>query len=123
MDLSADLAAGIRRVKGVKNLGIRLGNWLTQSKHMRFGRRRTANRSSGNEIARCLPCCSTAGFAATNSPSCPFSHLQQGEGHWAIVDLRGKAGHVRIIPVPDWVNRLLNDWTTPESTKAAFSGG
>jgi len=25
----ADLAAGIRRVKGVKKLGIRLGNWLT----------------------------------------------------------------------------------------------
>src|SRR5215472_6389821 len=27
--LSADLAAGIRRVKGLKNLGVRLGNWLT----------------------------------------------------------------------------------------------
>src|ERR1017187_2986690 len=27
--LSADLAARIRRVKGVKKLGVRLGNWLT----------------------------------------------------------------------------------------------
>jgi site-specific recombinase XerD len=27
--LSPDLAAGIRRVKGVKKLGMRLGNWLT----------------------------------------------------------------------------------------------
>ncbi len=27
--LGADLAAGIRRVKGVKKLGLRLGNWLT----------------------------------------------------------------------------------------------
>jgi hypothetical protein len=27
--LSTDLAAGIRRVKGVKKLGLRLGNWLT----------------------------------------------------------------------------------------------
>ena len=27
--LSADLAAGVRRVKGVKELGVRLGNWLT----------------------------------------------------------------------------------------------
>jgi hypothetical protein len=27
--LSPDLAAGIRRVKGVKKLGVRLGNWLT----------------------------------------------------------------------------------------------
>src|SRR5438270_13884185 len=27
--LSPDLAAGIRRVKGAKKLGIRMGNWLT----------------------------------------------------------------------------------------------
>ncbi|MBC8036104.1 MAG: site-specific integrase [Rhizobiales bacterium] len=40
------------------------------------------------------------------------SHLQQREGHWAIVDMRGKAGHVRTIPVPDWVYGVLNDWTT-----------
>src|SRR6202049_3150616 len=30
--LSADLAAGIRRVKGVKKLGIRLGKWLNAEK-------------------------------------------------------------------------------------------
>jgi len=29
--LSPELAAGIRRVKGAKKLGVRLGNWLTQS--------------------------------------------------------------------------------------------
>lgn len=27
--LSPDLAAGIRRVRGLKKLGVRLGNWLT----------------------------------------------------------------------------------------------
>ena len=27
--LSPELAAGIRRVKGVKKLGVRLGNWLS----------------------------------------------------------------------------------------------
>lgn len=27
--LSPELAAGIRRVKGVRRIGIRLGNWLT----------------------------------------------------------------------------------------------
>jgi integrase len=41
-----------------------------------------------------------------------FGHLQQREGHWAIVDLRGKAGHVRTIPVPEWVHGLLDEWTT-----------
>jgi len=34
--LSADLAAGIRRVKGAKRLGVPIGNWLTaeQGKHL-----------------------------------------------------------------------------------------
>ena len=27
--LSPELAAGIRRVKGVRRLGVRIGNWLT----------------------------------------------------------------------------------------------
>jgi hypothetical protein len=27
--LSPELAAGIRRVKGVRRIGVRLGNWLT----------------------------------------------------------------------------------------------
>ena len=34
--LSADLAAGIRRVKGVKKLGVRLGNWLTAEQGQRL---------------------------------------------------------------------------------------
>src|SRR6202171_4732368 len=37
--LSPDLAAGIRRVKGAKRLGVRIGNWLTadQSKTLLVG--------------------------------------------------------------------------------------
>ena len=37
-------------------------------------------------------------------------HLQQREEHWAIVDLVGKGGHVRTVPMPDWVRNELNDW-------------
>ena len=39
-----------------------------------------------------------------------LDHLQQREEHWAIVDLMGKGGHVRTVPVPDWVRNELNDW-------------
>lgn len=39
-----------------------------------------------------------------------FSHLQQREQHWAIVDLMGKAGHMRTVPMPDWVKQVLDDW-------------
>ena len=29
-----------------------------------------------------------------------FGRIQQREEHWAIVDLKGKAGHTRTIPMP-----------------------
>jgi integrase len=32
------------------------------------------------------------------------------EEHWAIVDLVGKGGHIRTVPVPDWVRVELDDW-------------
>src|SRR5258706_12569310 len=34
--LSPDLAAGIRRIKGVKKVGVRLGNWLTPEQSQRL---------------------------------------------------------------------------------------
>jgi integrase len=39
-----------------------------------------------------------------------LNHLQQREEHWAIVDLMGKGGHVRTVPVPDWVKSELEVW-------------
>jgi hypothetical protein len=35
---------------------------------------------------------------------------QQREDHWAIVDLIGKAGHMRTVPVPDWVKQITDEW-------------
>jgi hypothetical protein len=37
--LSPDLAAGIRRVKGAKRLGVRIGNWLTVDQSQKPARR------------------------------------------------------------------------------------
>jgi len=39
-----------------------------------------------------------------------FRHLQQREEHWAIVDLVDKGGHIRTVPLPDWVKGTLDLW-------------
>jgi hypothetical protein len=41
--------------------------------------------------------------------------FQRREDHWAIVDLIGKAGHVRTIPVPLWVKQTVDDWLAASS--------
>jgi hypothetical protein len=38
-----------------------------------------------------------------------LDHIQRREDHWAIIDLVGKAGHVRTVPMPDWVKRTGKD--------------
>jgi hypothetical protein len=38
-------------------------------------------------------------------------NIQQREEHWVISDLVGKGGHIRTIPVPDWVKAGIDAWT------------
>src|SRR6516165_9877942 len=44
-----------------------------------------------------------------------FGDIQKREDHWAIVDLVGKAGHVRTVPVPAWVKDAVDRWTESAS--------
>src|SRR6266853_5670785 len=109
--LSADLAAGIRRVKGVKKLGVRLGNWLTAEQGQALWQAPDREQLKGKRDRALLAVLLACGLRRHELAELTFDHLQQREGHWAIVALRGKAGHVRTIPVPNWVHSLLNEWT------------
>ena len=109
--LSADLAAGIRRVKGVKKLGVRLGNWLTTEQGQALWQAPNQEQMKGKRDRALLALLLACGLRRHELASLTVGHLQQREEHWAIVDLRGKGGYVRTVPVPDWVHGLLDDWT------------
>ena len=109
--LSADLAAGIRRVKGVKKVGVRLGNWLTAEQGQALWHAPNQEQMKGKRDRALLALLIACGLRRHELASLTVGHLQQREGHWAIVDLRGKGGHVRTVPVPDWMHGLLDDWT------------
>ena len=109
--LSADLAAGIRRVKGVKKLGVRLGNWLTAEQGQALWQAPDPERLKGKRDRALLALLLACGLRRHEAAELTLDHLQQREGHWAIVDLSGKAGHVRTVPVPDWVHGQLSEWT------------
>jgi site-specific recombinase XerD len=104
--LSADSAAGIRRVKGVKKLGVRFGNWLTAEQGQAPDHERLKGKRDRALLAVLLACALRRHEAVTLT----WDHIQQREEHWAIVDLVGKGGHIRTVPVPEWVRNELNDW-------------
>jgi site-specific recombinase XerD len=107
--LSSDLAAGIRRVKGVKKLGVRLGNWLTAEQSHELWQAPDNTRMKGKRDRALLALLLVCGLRRHEAVSLRLDHLQQREDHWAIVDLLGKGGHIRTVPVPDWVIAELNE--------------
>jgi integrase len=108
--LSSDLDAGIRRVKGVRNLGVRLGNWLTVEQSLALWRTPDGEKLKGKRDRALLALLLACGLRRHEAVGLRIEHLEQREEHWAIVDLKGKAGHVRTVPVPGWVMEELRVW-------------
>src|SRR5438552_4413103 len=108
--LLSAVAAGIRRVKGVKKLGVRLGNWLTAEQGQRLWQAPDKERLKGKRDRALLALLLACGLRRHEAVTLTLDHLEQREDHWAIVDLVGKAGPVRTVPVPGWVKCELEDW-------------
>jgi site-specific recombinase XerC len=108
--LSPELAAGIRRVKGVKKLGVRLRNWLTAEEARRLWQAPGANTLKGKRDRAILAVLLGCGLRRRELADLDFRHLQQRGEHWAIVDLVGKGGHIRTVPVPSCVKATVDDW-------------
>jgi site-specific recombinase XerD len=106
---SPDLAASIRRVKSVKKLGVRLGNWLTPEQALKLWQTPDRSQLKGKRDRALLAVLLACGLRRHEAVALEIAHLQQREEHWAIVDLRGKAGHTRTVPVPDWVKQVLDE--------------
>ena len=49
-----------------------------------------------------------------------FTHIQQRDGRWCIVDLRGKHGRIRTAPMPTWVKVAIDAWTSAASVVEGF---
>ena len=67
-------------------------------------------RVKGNRDRALLALMLACGLRRHEAVALTLDHLQQREEHWAIVDLLGKGGHVRTVPVPDWVRNQLGQW-------------
>jgi site-specific recombinase XerD len=98
-------------VKGVRRIGVRIGNWLTHEQ----GRRllecavpTTARHLRDHAMIAMLIGC---GLRRAELLALHLESIQQREEHWVITDLVGKAGHMRTVPIPTWVKTSVDAWT------------
>ena len=98
--LSPELAASIRRVKGPKKLGVRLGNWLTANQGKALLSIPPGGSVRGKRDIAMLALLLGCGLRRSELVHLTMEHVQQREEHWAIIDLVGKGGHVRTVPIP-----------------------
>jgi len=106
--LTSELVAGIRRVKGIPQLGRGVGNWLTASEGEKllsgFDPLSLRARRDAAIVSLLLGC----GLRRSEVVGLKVHAIQRRENHWAIVDLVGKGGRVRTVPIPDWVKAAID---------------
>ena len=108
--LSPELAAGIRRVKGVKQLGYRAGNWLNcEQARLLLQKSDGEGLRSVRDVAM-MSILLGCGLRRSELAALETEAIQIRQGHWAIVDLVGKGNHVRTVPMPNWVKEAVDRW-------------
>lgn len=109
--MAAELAAGIGRVKGVKREGVRTGNWLTVHQAEKLINAPDTETLKGKRDRALLAVLIGCGLRREETAVLTLEHIQQRDARWAVLDMRGKGGRVRTVPMPSWTKVAIDEWT------------
>src|SRR5579862_735505 len=108
--MAPELAAGITRVKGVKSKGVRVGNWLSLRQAQALLNAPDIETVKGLRDRAILAVLLGCGLRRSEVAALTFALIQQRDDRWCIVDLVGKHGRVRTVPMPTWVKVAIDAW-------------
>ena len=109
-------ANGIMKIKGVSSHGVRAGNWLTKQQAQQILTAPQLTDDEGRASMKAyrdravLAVMIGAGLRRSEVAALTFDHIQQRESRWVIVDMIGKGGHVRSVPIASWVKLAIDEW-------------
>jgi site-specific recombinase XerD len=109
--LDPTLAHGIGRVKGIKRAGVRVGNWLTKAQAEALLNSPDITTLKGNRDRALLAVLIGCGLRRTELSNMTFDHIQQRDGRWVLIDLIGKGGRIRSVPMPGFAKAAIDSWT------------
>ncbi len=103
-------AVGIQLIGCERQEGVRSGNWLTREEAQALLNTPDIASRKGVRDRALLAVFLGAGLRREEVSNLTFRHVQQREGRWVIVDIAGKRGKVRSVPIPAWVKVALDAW-------------
>jgi site-specific recombinase XerD len=109
--LDAQVAGGIRAVKGARQEGRRTGNWLTREEAQAWLSAPDKRTMRGRRDRALLAVLIGCGLRRSEAANLTFGHVQQRDGRWVLVDLIGKRDKVRSIPMPNWAKAAIDGWS------------
>ncbi|MBS1984054.1 MAG: tyrosine-type recombinase/integrase [Bdellovibrionales bacterium] len=104
-------AAAIAKVRGARQAGRRLGNWLTRDQAQQLLLAPDPTTLPGLRDQALLALLLGCGLRRSELAQLTLTDLQQREGRWVIVDLVGKGSRVRSVPMPAWAKAAVDRWT------------
>jgi len=104
-------AAAVGRVRGIRQEGQRVGKWLTLSETESLLSQPDRHTLAGKRDRALLAVLVGCGLRRREVATLTLEHVQQRDGRWVLVDLVGKRGRVRSVPMPAWCKALLDEWT------------
>ena len=105
-----NVATAISRVRGAKQAGIRSGQWLTREQAEELISAPNATENKGKRDRALLAVLIGCGLRRREAASLTVSHIQLRDARWVIVDLIGKGGRIRTVPMPSWTKSAIDSW-------------
>jgi site-specific recombinase XerD len=93
-------------------VGIRVGNWLSVRQAQSLLNAPDVSTVRGLRDRAILAVLLGCGLRRSEVAALTFTHIQQRDGRWCIVDLKGKHSRVRTAPMPTWVKVAIDAWTS-----------
>ena len=108
--LPAEQALVVTRVHGVRKRGVRAGNWLSPEQAEALVNAPDPVSPKGLRDRAILALLVGCGLRRAEVVSLETSHLERREGRWVLLDVEGKHGRIRTVPMPPWVKMAIDEW-------------
>jgi len=111
---------GILRVKGIKARGVRTGNWLTKQEAQEIINTPDISTLKGLRDRAILAVALGSGLRRSEIAALKVDNIKMRDSRWVILDITGKGGRIRTVPIAPWVKKATDQWLSKANINSGF---